>query len=115
MYNSPFPGEYNLPFSSFCDPYSNHFYYYQPSIDKEWLNSLEQCKEIREKKYNTICIYTGKGKLKEIPKSLRSILNATDSKDDEIQKILNQNFEIPITVASKLVHSEIGNLSLIHI
>lgn len=69
----PFPGEYNLPFSSFCDPYSEYFYYYQPSIDKEWLNSLERCKEIREKRFNTICIYTGKGKLKEIPKSLRSI------------------------------------------
>ena len=69
----PFPGEYNLPFSSFCDPYSDNFYYYQTSIDKEWLNSLQQCKKIREKRYNKICIYTGKGKLKEIPKSLRSI------------------------------------------
>ena len=69
----PFPGEYNLPFSSFCDPYSKDFYYYQPIIDKEWSNALEKSKEIKRKGYQKICIYTGKGKLKEIPKSLRSI------------------------------------------
>ena len=45
-------------------------------------------------------------------KSLRKILNATGSSDEEIQSILNKNFEIPITIASKLVHSEIGNVFL---
>ena len=45
-------------------------------------------------------------------KSLRKILNATGSSDDEIQSVLNKNFEIPITVASKLVYSEIGNVIL---
>ena len=44
--------------------------------------------------------------------SLRRILNATGSSDDEIQTILNKNFEIPITIASKLVYSEIGNVFL---
>ena len=43
---------------------------------------------------------------------LRRILNATGSRDNEIQKILNKNFEIPITIASKLVNSEIGNVVL---
>ncbi len=43
---------------------------------------------------------------------LRRILNATGSSDDEIQLILNKNFEIPITIASKLVNSEIGNVFL---
>ena len=71
--NLPFPGEYNMPFSSFCDPYSKDFYYYQPSIDKEWINALEKCKKIRKSRYRTICIYTGKGKLKEIPKSIKNI------------------------------------------
>ena len=42
-------------------------------------------------------------------KSLRKILNATGSSDNEIRSILNNNFEIPITIASKLVYSEIGN------
>ena len=45
-------------------------------------------------------------------KSLRKILNATGSSDEKIQSILNKNFEIPITIASKLVNSEIGNVFL---
>ena len=45
-------------------------------------------------------------------KSLRKIINATGSSDEKIQSILNNNFEIPITIASKLVYSEIGNVFL---
>ena len=45
-------------------------------------------------------------------KSLRRILNATGSSNDDIQKVLNKNFEIPITIASKLIYSEIGNVFL---
>ena len=43
---------------------------------------------------------------------LRRILNATGTSDNEIQSVLNKNFEIPITIASKLVNSEIGNVFL---
>ena len=43
---------------------------------------------------------------------LRRILNATGSSDDEIKSVLNKDFEIPITIASKLVYSEIGNIFL---
>ena len=45
-------------------------------------------------------------------KSLRRILRATGSSDSEIQSVLNKNFEIPITIANKLVYSEIGNVFL---
>ena len=45
-------------------------------------------------------------------KKLRRILNATRSSDNEIRSILNKNFEIPITIASKLVYSEIGEVFL---
>ena len=45
-------------------------------------------------------------------KSLRKILNATGSSDEKIQSILNNKFEIPITIASKLLYSEIGNVFL---
>ena len=45
-------------------------------------------------------------------KSLRKVLNATGSPDEKIQSILNNKFEIPITIASKLVYSEIGNVFL---
>ena len=45
-------------------------------------------------------------------KKLRRILRATGSTDNEIRSVLNKNFEIPITIASKLVYSEIGNVFL---
>jgi len=45
-------------------------------------------------------------------KNLKRILRATGSPDEEIKSILNKNFEIPITIASKLVYSEIGNIFL---
>ena len=45
-------------------------------------------------------------------RELRRILNATGSSNKEIQSILNKQFEIPITIASKLVYSEIGNIFL---
>ena len=43
---------------------------------------------------------------------LTRILNATGSPHNEIQSVLNKNFEIPIIIASKLVYSEIGNVFL---
>ena len=45
-------------------------------------------------------------------KKLKRILRATGSTDKEIKSVLNKNFEIPITIASKLVYSEIGNVFL---
>ena len=48
-------------------------------------------------------------------KKLRRILRATGSPDQEIRSVLNKDFEIPITIASKLVNSEIGNVFLIRL
>ena len=45
-------------------------------------------------------------------RKLRRILNATGSSDKEIRSALNKDFEVPITIASKLVYSEIGNVFL---
>jgi len=45
-------------------------------------------------------------------KQLKRILKATGSPDKEIRSVLNKNFEVPITIASKLVYSEIGNVFL---
>ena len=45
-------------------------------------------------------------------KKLKRILRATGSTDKEIRSALNKNFEIPITIASKLVYSEIGSIFL---
>jgi len=45
-------------------------------------------------------------------KKLRRIFNTTGSPDEEIRSVLNKEFDIPITIASKLVYSEIGNIFL---
>ena len=45
-------------------------------------------------------------------KKLKKILKATGSTDKEIRSVLNRGFEIPITIASKLLYSEIGNIFL---
>ena len=45
-------------------------------------------------------------------KKLKRILKATGSTDKEIRSVLNKDFEIPITIASKLLYSEIGNIFL---
>ena len=49
---------------------------------------------------------------KVVQQKLKSILRATGSPDKEIRSVLNKKFEIPITIASKLVYSEIGNIFL---
>ena len=45
-------------------------------------------------------------------RKLKRIFKATGSSDKDIRSVLNKEFEIPITVASKLVYSEIGNIFL---
>ena len=45
-------------------------------------------------------------------KNLRRILRTTGSPDKKIRSVLNKEFEIPITIASKLIYSEIGNVFL---
>ena len=45
-------------------------------------------------------------------KDLRRILNVTNSSDEEILDVLNRDFDIPISIASKLMYSEIGNVIL---
>ena len=45
-------------------------------------------------------------------KKLKKILKTTGSPYKEIRAVLNKEFEIPITIASKLVYSEIGNVFL---
>ena len=45
-------------------------------------------------------------------KKLKRILKATGTPDKEIRTILNKDFEVPITIASRLLYSEIGNVFL---
>ena len=60
-------------------------------------------------KVNSLKTYAEKG---NSTKKLKRILKATGSPDKEIRSVLNKNFEVPITIANKLVYSEIGNIFL---
>ena len=63
----------------------------------------------RTVKVNSLKTFAEKG---NSTKKLKRILKATGSPDQEIRSVLNKDFEIPITIASKLVNSEIGNVFL---
>ena len=60
-------------------------------------------------KVNSLKTFANEGKS---TKKLNKIFKATGSPDKEIRDVLNKDFEVPITVASKLVYSEIGNVFL---
>ena len=60
-------------------------------------------------KVNSLKTFAKEGKS---TKKLKRVLKATGSQDKEIRTILNKDFEVPITIASKLVYSEIGNVFL---
>ena len=60
-------------------------------------------------KVNSLKTFAKEGKS---TRQLKRILKATGSPDKEIREVLNKDFEIPITIASKLVYSEIGNVFL---
>jgi len=77
-------------------------------------NAAEEIKIIysifsRTIKVNSLKNFAEKG---DSTKKLRKILKTTGSPDKEIKAVLNKEFEIPITIASKLVYSEIGNIFL---
>ncbi len=63
----------------------------------------------RTVKVNSLKTFAEEGKS---TKKLKKILKATGSPNKEIRAVLNKNFEVPITIASKLVYSEIGNVFL---
>ena len=78
------------------------------------VNAAEEIKIIysifsRTIKVNSLKNFAEKG---DSTKKLRRILKTTGSSDKEIKAVLNKEFEIPITIASKLVYSEIGNVFL---
>jgi len=60
-------------------------------------------------KVNSLKTFAKEGKS---TRKLKKILKATGSSDKEIREVLNKDFELPITIASKLVYSEIGNVFL---
>ena len=77
-------------------------------------NAAEEIKIIysifsRTIKVNSLKTFAKEGKS---TKKLKNILKTTGSPDEEIRAVLNKDFELPITIASKLLYSEIGNIFL---
>ena len=60
-------------------------------------------------KVNSLKTFAKEGKS---TRKLKKILEATGAPDKEIRTVLNKDFEVPITIASKLIYSEIGNIFL---
>ena len=88
---------------------TNHLLFNIPKV-----NSAEDIKIIysifsRTIKVDSLSNFAETGKSTN---KLKRVLNTTGSSDSEIKRILNKNFEIPISIASKLVYSEIGNIFL---
>ena len=77
-------------------------------------NSAEEIKIIYSIFSRTIKVDSLKTFAKEgnSTKKLKKIFKATGTPDKEIRSVLNKDFEIPITIASKLVYSEIGKVFL---
>jgi len=77
-------------------------------------NSAEEIKIIynifsRTIKVNSLKTFAEEG---YSTKKLKRILRATGSPDEEIRAVMKKDFEVPITIASKLVYSEVGNVFL---
>ena len=77
-------------------------------------NAAEEIKIIYSIFSRTIKVNSLKNFAKEgrSTRKLKRILKATRSPDKEIRAVLNKDFEVPITIANKLVYSEIGNVFL---
>ena len=87
---------------------------YQNSFYTQEVKSAEEIKIIysifsRTVKVESLKTFANEG---SSTRTLRKILRATGTPDNEIRLILNKDFEVPITIASKLVYSEIGNVVL---
>ena len=67
-------GDYSLPFSSYTDPESKIYFYYQPDLGFEWERVLEKIKSKPRGRTLKICLYNGKGRLCKLNKKLSQFL-----------------------------------------
>ena len=87
------------------------------SINSLRINEVKSAEEIkivysvfsRTIKVSSLKKFAKNGKADQ---KLKKILKITSSSDEEILDILNKNFDMPLTIASKLMYSEIGNVVL---
>ena len=93
----------------FCILISSQLFFYESKA-----NAAEEIKIVysifsRTIKINSLKTYAQEG---NSTKKLKRILKATGSSDKKIRSVLNKDFEVPITIASKLVYSEVGKIFL---
>jgi hypothetical protein len=65
----PMVGEISMPYSSYTQPGVDFYFYFQPALSAEWENSIRTPIEDQAPS-RTLLIYSGKGRLKRLPKSL---------------------------------------------
>ena len=98
-----------LTFKIFFILVSNPLMFNLPKVNADEEIKITYSIFSRTIKVNSLKTFAEEGKS---TKRLNRILKATGSSDKEIRTVLNKDFEIPITIASKLVYSEIGNVFL---
>jgi len=81
----PKPGDMSLPFSSYVNPESDQYFYYQPLPDRHWRAALSETSISAPISAGQprICVYNGKGRLKGL--------------DNQILDLCAQSEIIPIT------------------
>ena len=88
---------------------SNPLFFHLPKADAAEEIKITYSIFSRTIKVNSLKTFAKEGKS---TRKLKRILKATGSPDKEIRTVLNKDFEVPITIASKLVYSEIGDVFL---
>ena len=98
-----------LIFKTFLTIICSHLFLHVPKANPAEEIKITYSIFSRTIKVNSLKTYAKEG---NSTRNLRRILKATGSPDEEIRSVLNKNFEVPITIASKLVYSEVGNIFL---
>lgn len=71
-------GDFSLPYSSYVDPTSEHFLYFQPDLDNHFVDALDNQKSRVPCDRMRIAVYTGKGRIKALPQPVLDICKGSE-------------------------------------
>ena len=74
----PRQGEHLLPFSSYTQPDTLQYYYYQPPLDQAWAAALQSPRPARTSGPLKIALYPGKGRLRRLPANLLALTRSSE-------------------------------------
>jgi hypothetical protein len=66
----PEKGEVIMPFSSYTDPSSDFFFYFQPPLEMEWEGGIKTSSRSYKDSKLKLMLYSGKGRIKSLPAQL---------------------------------------------